>query len=404
MARASAGRRISGLDTARALAIALAMTSHCFIHFGVWPLLAEEVTLVVRSMTRSATPTFIILFGMMLEIVYLKTIRRGDRAGCWTRLLTRALQCYLLYLCVVVAGILGGQLSATEGAKAALFLSEAYFANILKFYSLGLVLGIVLLELRVRFGLAAAAAVIVAIWLGYPLIRALPELPEGLRHLASFLIGAGAETGPSVLQGMSFAAIGMLLGHGVAGSRSEDAAVRRRSRRLLVVLGLLALGAAAACLAWLGLRPALESFTDYRFRAANHPLYYVFGSAFGMALIAACIAVAAALPAWLLARLNVFGTSSLFAYGFGNVALNLLPSQSGNLALGLAFSLAFLGCLYGVTSYFQLTVRAQASGGADYPVAARLGRLHGRPRQLIAQIAGLFVARLLPRAGLPGSS
>jgi hypothetical protein len=404
MTTASAGKRISGLDTARALAIALAMTSHCFIHFGVWPLLTDEVTLLVRSMTRSATPTFIVLFGMMLEIVYLKTIRRGDRAGCWTRLLTRALQCYLLYLCVVAAGILGGQLTASEGAKAALFLSEAYFANILKFYSLGLVLGILLLELRVRFGLAAAVAAIAAIWFCYPLIQSLPELPEGLRHLASFLIGAGAETGPSVLQGMSFAAFGMLLGHGVAGSRSDDAAVRRRSQRLLLALGLLALGAAAVCIAWLGLRPALESFTDYRFRAANHPLYYVFGSAFGMALIAGCIVVAAALPASLLARLNVFGTSSLFAYGFGNIVLNLLPSQSGSLALGLVFSLAFLACLYGVTCYFQLTVQAQTAGGPDYPVAARLGRLHGGLRHLTARIAGLFVARLLPGAGLPGPS
>src|SRR5690606_10229670 len=55
-------RRIDGIDTARALAIALAMLSHCFIHFGVWELLSDQATLALRSLTRSATPTFIVLF------------------------------------------------------------------------------------------------------------------------------------------------------------------------------------------------------------------------------------------------------------------------------------------------------------------------------------------------------
>ncbi|HMA14592.1 MAG TPA: heparan-alpha-glucosaminide N-acetyltransferase domain-containing protein, partial [Kiloniellaceae bacterium] len=125
IAAAGASRtRIPGIDTARALAIALAMLSHCFIHFGVWELLSDQAALLLRSFTRAATPTFIILFGMMLEIVYLKMLRRGERQGCWVRLVARAIQCYLLYLLVVTAGILGGNLTAREGLLAALFLSE----------------------------------------------------------------------------------------------------------------------------------------------------------------------------------------------------------------------------------------------------------------------------------------
>ena len=395
MATASAGNRISGLDTARSLAIALAMVSHCFIHFGVWPQLASDVGLLARLLTRSATPTFIILFGMMLEIVYLKLIRRGDRPACWQRLLTRAIQCYLLYLCVVVAGVIGGKLSPGEGARAALFLSQAYFANILKFYSLGLLFGLLLVELRARYGLRAAGAVLLLIWLAYPLLKAAPPLPESVAHLASFLFGIGDETGPSVLQGMSLVILGLFLGKAVHDLRSEVKAQRRQANRLLAAILLLTAAALAALLLTAGVRPALENFTDYGYRAANHPGYYILGSTLAMAMIAACLPVAPRLPQPVLARLNVFGISSLFAYAFGNVALNLLPTLRGGLALGLLCTFGFLLALYGATAYFQLTLQSQSSGGS---LAARLGRLHGHLRGLTARLAALFVNRLLPRS------
>lgn len=397
-AREGAGgpRRIAGLDTARAVAIALAMTAHTFIHFGVWDQMAADAVLVVRAFVRSATPTFIILFGMMLEIVYLKMIRRGERQACWTRLLTRAIQCYLLYLAVVAAGVAGGQLAPGEGAKAALFLDKAYFANILKFYSLGLVLGIPLLELRARHGLKAVAAVLAAIWLSYPLIQALPPLPWSARHLGSFLIGAGAETGPSVLQGMSLAALGMFLGHAALGLVGQERTARRRAAMMLATIVLLVALPVGALLLSMGVRPLFAAFTDYATRAANHPVYYLVGSAFAMAMIAACTLVAARLPASVLARLNVFGISSLFAYAFGNVALNLLPSLNGSLATGLAAALAFMLSLYAVTTWFQAAARAgAATGTAERPrgtPAARLARLHEGPRAMTARLAGLLVS------------
>jgi surface polysaccharide O-acyltransferase-like enzyme len=396
-AAGSSGKRISGLDTARALAIALAMMAHCFIHFGVWDHLSQDTVVTVRAFVRSATPTFITLFGMMLEIVYLKMLRRGERQACWIRLLTRAIQCYLLYLCVVAAGIIGGQLAPGEGAKAALFLSQAYFANILKFYSLGLVVGIALVELRAHYGLRAVAGVIVVIWLSYPLIQALPALPHTVRHLASFLIGAGAETGPSVLQGMSFAALGMFLGRGALGLLDDDKVARRRALTLLACVMVLVALPTAGLMANLGPWPALEKFTNYGYRAANHPIYYLVGSSFALSMIAGCTLVAARLPAALLARLNVFGISSLFAYGFGNIALNLLPPLRGSLSLGLAATLTFMLCLYGLTVYFQRAVRAQAADGPRRSLTARLGGLHDALRRLTVWLAGLFVARLLVR-------
>ncbi|MGE5767814.1 MAG: hypothetical protein ACM35H_11540, partial [Bacteroidota bacterium] len=267
-------------------------------------------------------------------------------------------------------------------------------------YSLGLLCGVALLELRARWGLRAVAAVAAVIWLAWPVIKALPPLPSPASHLASFLVGAGAETGPSVLQGMTLAAFGMVLGHGLLGLRGGDSLARRDARRLLAaVAGLLAL-AVAALAVLLGPRGMLESFTDYGVRAANHPIYYIVGSAAAVLLIAGCIALAERLPVRLPARLNVFGISSLFAYGIGNVILNLLPPLRGSLAPGLAASLLFLAALYALTVFFQRAVRAQAARPDEAPapsLAARLGALHEAQRRRTVGFAGILVRQLLAR-------
>src|SRR5690606_25850380 len=230
------------------------------------------------------------------------------------------------------------------------------------------------------------------------LIKALPPLPSPLSHLASFLVGAGTETGPSVLQGMTLAAFGMLLGHGLIGLRSAAPLQRRGAGRLLLAMAGLLVLAAAALVLHLGPRGLLEAFTNYAVRAANHPIYYIVGSAAALLLIAGCIALTERLPARLLKHVNVFGISSLFAYGIGNVILNLLPPLRGSLALGLAASLMFLAGLYGLTIYFQRAVRAQAGEAPGETVAARLGALHEAQRRRTVGVAGLLVRPLLTRA------
>src|SRR5690606_21339649 len=134
---------------------------------------------------------------------------------------------------------------------------------------------------------------------------------------------------------------------GLRGLRAAAARERRDARRLLALAAALLAVAVAGLVMVLGPRGVLEAFTDYGVRAANHPIYYIVGSAGAGLIIAGCIALGERLPA----RLNVFGISSLFAYGIGNVVLNLLPALRGDLALGLAASLVFLTCLYGLTAY-----------------------------------------------------
>ena len=388
-------RRISGLDTARALAIFLAMSSHGFIHFGVWPLLDSDLALLLHLFTRSATPVFIILFGMMLELVYLKWLLAGKRTDCWRRQVSRAIQCYALYLCVVVAGVAGGKLSPHEGTRAAVFLSEAYFANILTFYSVGLLAGILLLELRARFGLRVVAYACAVIWISYPFVKAIPDVPGSMAYLASMLVGAGAKTGPSVWQGMSLVAFGMFLGRATEALLSSERSARKQALLLLGVIIIFISAALAVIVLQTGLRPLLEGFADFSYRAANHPNYYLLGSLLAMGLIGGSIAAASVLPPVVVSRLNVFGISSLFAYAFGNVVLNLLPPLEGSLSLGLFSSAIFLFGLYAATAYFMRATMADATTGLGGPLAVRLGLVHERVQKMTVRLAELCVARLL---------
>jgi hypothetical protein len=392
---ASVSQRMSGLDTARAFAILLAMGSHAFLHFGVWPLLNSHLALLLNALIRSATPTFIILFGMMLELVYLKRILAGKRADCWRRLVSRAIQCYALYLCVIIAGVAGGKLSSNEGAKAALFLADAYFANILKFYSVGLLAGLVLIELRARFGLRVVAYACAVIWISYPFVKAIPDLPGSMAHFASMLVGAGAKTGPAIWQGMSLVALGMFLGRAVQGLLSSERSDRKQALLLLGVIIAFLSTTSAVIILQTGWRPVLHDFADLGYRVANHPNYYLLGSLLAMGVIAGGIAAAGVLPTVVVSRLNVFGISSLFAYAFGNVVLNLLPPLEGHLFLGLLCSAVFMFGLYAVTEYFQRATTADATTGLGSPLAVRLGLVHERAQRVTVRLAELCVARLL---------
>jgi hypothetical protein len=275
---------------------------------------------------------------------------------------------------VVVAGVAGGNLSPNEGTRAAVFLAEAYFANILTFYSVGLVAAILLIELRARFGMRVVAYVCAVIWISYPFVKAIPEVPVRVAYLASMLVGVGAKTGPSVWQGMSLVALGMFLGRAAEALLFGEKADRRQALLRLGVTIVFISTALAVIVLQNGLRPLLEGFADFSYRAANHPAYYLLGSLLAMGLIGGSIAAAGVVPPAIVSRVNVFGMSSLFAYAFGNVVLNLLPPLEGNLSLGLFSSALLLIGLYAATVYFQHATVAHATTGLGDPLATRPSR------------------------------
>jgi hypothetical protein len=336
--------RIAFLDAARGLAIALALLSHGLSTFAVWPHLGPLGNVVVRLATSSATPTFILLFGAMLELVYHRRALRDGETLIRRRLLRRSLNCYLAYLATIAASVVAGRLTLAHAAAAALFVHNTRFGNILKFYALALVLAIPLLALRRRHGITGVVAVSLGVWIAIPLLDlvAWPEPSSALSYLTATLVGRPAgRSWISVLHSQVLIGVGMLLGWSVA----RASVAGRWSTFRNTVAGVLGACAAlvTAITARLGARAVLSSYVMMRFRSAHHPAYYLISLMEGVAVVGA---MSVLLPPgrragrWA-APLLALGSTSLFAYTLGSCLLNLVPAQvrvSG--AIGALLSVA----------------------------------------------------------------
>src|SRR3982751_2835471 len=104
----SSSKRIYFVDFARSFAIMLALTDHGMNDFDIWHKYSPKVFTAMKILTTSATPTFILLFGMMLEIIYLGKLRKSGLRKTASGLVNRSFQCYVGYFLTTVAGVIGG--------------------------------------------------------------------------------------------------------------------------------------------------------------------------------------------------------------------------------------------------------------------------------------------------------
>lgn len=325
-----AKQRFRHVDSARGLACILAILGHLgtrqFDFYG------HPAFAWMGLVTRSALPTFMTLFGAMIAVVYLGKLLRGDPQGeVPQRLISRAVTCYLVYGAITAAALVSGKTGIGRAVEAMLFVDTGRFGEVLKNYAVLFLVMLALLPLLRRWGAATLVVAAAAFWVLRPVVAAF--VPPG-HFLVQFLIGYDGGFGPAVLLCVTFVAFGALLGEALAGRRSYALPV---------------LAVAAAC-AMLGLaawdRGALELARDMggaTLRQANHPLYF----AFGIVASAAVIGGFGALWRWRVglpaaALCATIGRRSLFFYGFGNVALNLLPVVRGQPFLGFTAAVAFL--------------------------------------------------------------
>ncbi|MCL7965425.1 MAG: OpgC domain-containing protein [marine benthic group bacterium] len=304
----------------------------------------------VQLLVRTATPTFIFMFGMMLELVYARRARDGGMANVSRRLLLRSAQCYVGYQLTVVAAVLGGWLTAAEGADALLFLGKSRFGNILRFYSVAMLLAIPILHVRLRVGPRIYGLLLAAIWLGAFALRSVDSIDAGsLTAPIGILFGIGEmRVGPSVWHGMTLTLAGMLIATGLEGFRQPGFDLRKFYRNsaavvaasLTIVIGLVATSS---------LFEVAKSFAYFTYRSQNHVGYYAIGliaAAGTLILFSIAIPLGRAMPAWTRAPLAL-GTSSLLSFTAGNVALNLMPAgviSAGSVYPVLA-SLAVIGAV-----------------------------------------------------------
>ena len=147
-----------------------------------------------------------------------------------------------------------------------------------------------------------------------------------------FLLGTGEGFGPAILPALSFVGFGIAFGEFITGRRGPALLLGCLAVALaLVVWELWQSGALAVIDRWVVLR------------WSNHPIYFAAGiliTSLYLLLLHSLWRNGSAGP--VTTTLANFGTKTLFIYGFGNVALNLLPIYEGLVGLGLVLALLFM--------------------------------------------------------------
>lgn len=356
--------RIVGIDLTRSFAICAAMLSHIWVVAEMDKFHSGPFIDVLRVIMALATPTFILLFGTMLEIIYRPRFTDGQRGAISARLISRAVQCWILYcLSVVVLFATSSNYSLKFSVATMMLLGVTPFTDILKFYAVALALAPLLLWLRTWCGLMPLALAAMLIHACYPLLRAIiSPVDAGLGmeadRLAMFLFGIGHARlgGPSILHGASLVIAGMCFG--ALMTRAYDEPHKRSSRLLLWVLASVALGLAIA--APFIINDGMRQLGDMSMRMDSHPLYFAEGVCGAVGLTTIAVLATQSLPPEKkksMEALTFLGRTSLFTFSFGNIILYCVWAEPASAKTALALTVTLMLLVIGMSFWFDRSIR-----------------------------------------------
>lgn len=315
----SSSKRIYFVDFARSFAIMLALTDHGMNDFHIWENYSTKVFTAMKVLTTSATPTFILLFGMMLEIIYLGKLRRSGIRKTASGLVNRSFQCYVGYFLTTVAGVIGGFKHLKGAFAEVIFFGNNHFGNILKIYTLLLLVAIPLVWFRNKYGIRWTVMVGFAPWLLYPVLQWLTPLHGNIGIFTSSMFGFGGQGGPSIMLSLSIVTTGMLIASFI--SFEQKGAFQRKTWAVIGTFGL------AALVVFLiePLKEIREKYTTNFYRDNNNVIYYIFSTTLGLtvALISSYLIPIGSHISKATHTFLAFGRSSLTAFTVCNIILNL---------------------------------------------------------------------------------
>lgn len=304
--------------------VAGALLSHVLGYFYTWGTLAEQPQLYLRLFTRGATPGLLILFGFMLEFVYVKYAQRRGFGFSVKRMFYRALLCYLAAASIAAAGMLGGHTTVKELVGNLLGISTALNANIFRLYSCILLAVMPVIALRLRFGVGSLLVVIAGIWLvdvtvlqflGNPFSGAL----ENLSFTGKFLFGLDDSWGPSIFHGLTAVLFGMILGNFFS----------TRSGASIIYLGgltgaaLVILGTEVLTAGWNEFLAGVANYEAYR--GHNSIIYYAYGAVHAVVLMFLARVINSLLSEAVRKPVTYLGSRTFLFFLFGNLILSAIP-------------------------------------------------------------------------------
>lgn len=313
--------RIGPLDTYRALTVTLALLSHGLLEFNVSAVTNPSLWLVVRSVTRSATPGLLLLFGVMAEVVHYRRYREHGPATV-PRLYRRMRQCYLTFVALSALVAVTRPESVGFALRSLGFLTLEGYTVIFALYFLLLGALVFVLPLRHRFGFGGLAALVVAVWTISALVLAhLPLANDTFKALADITIGRGGAWGPSAFHSLTLLVAGMAFGNALYTPEP-----RRDARILAAAFLVIALVLVGREMTITGVRGFFEGITDLsKYRAHNSPVYYAYGILGAALTIPAAYALDAALRGRARNVVHALGSVTFSYFVVGNVLLILCP-------------------------------------------------------------------------------
>lgn len=323
--------RILGLDLARGIAIFFAMTSHTFTALNY------NAGLTMNLAFRTSTPLFIVVFGFFLHRIYLRKMKEFGFESIKRKLWTRAVQCFVLYgLSCIILGICQ-QYSIVYTIRMMIFLGGTPFTDILKYYTLILILSPYILLFISQNGLKKAVILsfLPHVLSFFSLLKPITFIPFG-HYLSSMIYGGGEiVAGPSIFHSFIFILLGFYISIILQKEISRASIFKLKKNCSIFMLNLLLVGTLLAIFTTSNID--ITALSGMSLRNSNSYQYFLFGCLSSILLIEFSLIISHYVREVYLSPLILFGTSSLILFSFGNCALYYIYDKHP-----FSFSLYFL--------------------------------------------------------------
>ena len=361
-------KRIYLLDCLRFVAVTLAIMSHVVLGFELYDI-DDGAGLIGKMLTRTATPTLLILFGLMIEIAHAKRYA-VDPQGAFARAVTRSMDCvFALLLAAAFTFLLTFDWRALANF---LVLQRGYSTfSVLRLYAILMLAIPVLLYFRQRWGVWTYVGVLVLIK-AYDFATDGVTCPDILNGYGA-LLGIDPSWGPGAIHSLGLVVFGMALG----------AFMQRRERGAGIFVGALIVLSAVVVFAAVR-REGGEAFMEgmanlTRYRGHNDPEYFAFGILAFLGVIAFSWLLSLVRTPVVMAMVGKVGAHTLTYFVLGNFVIFVFQRfvHAKGAGEGVALTLTiFAMTIAGVFVWIRVhraRIRPDRREGAPVPGAQQAG-------------------------------